>query len=347
MNINTIYYLVPDIYSGKIRYTELIKAFMKGKAQSYLSNKKSNPSKAVGGIKVMYQHIEILNRNGFNAVALKMGEYEGNVFDLPVRFVDFNKIKNSIKSNDVVVSTEFSPYDGLNFPNAYKLMFMQNWINIKSRLHEKDQDKSYFDLGYDEVMTCGDYCTKQVSDIMKIPAATLTNGIDHKIFFPNEKARIPGRVLVLSRKNYQDFLKIRDSLDIPVDFRVIDGLTQQEIVKEYQQADIFLATGYPEGFGLPPLEAMSCGCVVVGFTGVGALEYMLHDDTALAAPDGDTSQAAAHLKRVLTNLDLKERLRMAGHAKSREYSLAMMESKVVNYFKQINERIMQSRQKES
>ena len=28
-----------------------------------------------------------------------------------------------------------------------------------------------------------------------------------------------------------------------------------------------------EGFGLPPLEAMASGCLVVGFTGFGGLEY--------------------------------------------------------------------------
>jgi glycosyltransferase involved in cell wall biosynthesis len=37
---------------------------------------------------------------------------------------------------------------------------------------------------------------------------------------------------------------------------------------------MFLALGYPEGLSLPPLEAMKSGCIVLGYSGYGGLEYM-------------------------------------------------------------------------
>jgi glycosyltransferase involved in cell wall biosynthesis len=43
-------------------------------------------------------------------------------------------------------------------------------------------------------------------------------------------------------------------------------------------AHIFLGTGFPEGFALPPLEAMAAGCVPVGFGGLGGFEYMRNPD---------------------------------------------------------------------
>lgn len=54
----------------------------------------------------------------------------------------------------------------------------------------------------------------------------------------------------------------------------IDHLSAREVAAHLQNAHIFLATGFPEGFGLPPLEAMACGCLVAGFTGMGGWEYM-------------------------------------------------------------------------
>jgi glycosyltransferase involved in cell wall biosynthesis len=35
-----------------------------------------------------------------------------------------------------------------------------------------------------------------------------------------------------------------------------------------------MATGFPEGLALPPLEAMACGCLVAGFAGLGAWDYL-------------------------------------------------------------------------
>jgi len=40
-----------------------------------------------------------------------------------------------------------------------------------------------------------------------------------------------------------------------------------------QDSLMFLSFGYPEGFSLPPAEAMSCGCIVAGYHGMGGREY--------------------------------------------------------------------------
>ena len=54
----------------------------------------------------------------------------------------------------------------------------------------------------------------------------------------------------------------------------VENLPPEGVARALRGADVFLATGFPEGFGLPPLEAMACGCVVAGFTGMGGWDYM-------------------------------------------------------------------------
>lgn len=59
---------------------------------------------------------------------------------------------------------------------------------------------------------------------------------------------------------------------------------QHELRKLYNQASIFLAPSWAEGWPLPPAEAMMCGAAVVATDIGGHQEYAYHGDTALLAP---------------------------------------------------------------
>jgi glycosyltransferase involved in cell wall biosynthesis len=149
----------------------------------------------------------------------------------------------------------------------------------------------------------------------------VTNGIDQTRFFSTPHKRVAKRVLALSRKHPDDLQKIISmAAHMDFDFQIVDGLTEDELIHEYQRADIFLATGYPEGLPLPPLEAMNCGCVVVGFTGGGGQEYMLDGETALVAEDGDCQELASKLE-LLLDITFKEKIREAGFKKAQQYTL--------------------------
>ena len=41
-----------------------------------------------------------------------------------------------------------------------------------------------------------------------------------------------------------------------------------------QSSTIFISFGHPEGFGLPLAEAASCGCYLIGYSGLGGKEIM-------------------------------------------------------------------------
>jgi glycosyltransferase involved in cell wall biosynthesis len=333
--MGTIYYIIPDLYKREFVFTNFCKAVWRGQLNNYLKNNVfSKPKhKPVGGIKVFYQHCIMLKEIGYEVYPLVMGDYVGNFFGFEIEMKHIKGIGYNLNKNDIVVSSEFFPYQGLQFKNATKILFMQNWINLERRLSDSDRGKSYFDLGHDYVITCGTYCSEMVYKKMGIKATTITNGIDQDKFFDAPELRVEGRVLVLSRKNPHDLKKIINILKYKhVDFRIVDGLTQRELIKEYQQADVFLATGYPEGLPLPPLEAMNCGCVVVGFTGGGANEYMIDNVTALVAQDGDCSAAASKLLEILNNKKLKESIRSNGMEKAKTYSLDNTRQNLSNFY---------------
>jgi glycosyltransferase involved in cell wall biosynthesis len=73
-----------------------------------------------------------------------------------------------------------------------------------------------------------------------------------------------------------------------------------------------------EGFGLPPLQAMAAGVPVVA-TRTGAIPEIL-DDAALLVDVGDHDALADAVGRVLSDCELRERLRLAGLARSSSFT---------------------------
>lgn len=66
----------------------------------------------------------------------------------------------------------------------------------------------------------------------------------------------------------------------------IQGLDRAGVAAALRSCHVFLATGFPEGCPLPPLEAMACGCLCVGFTGFGGWDYMRQVEPEGFAPHG-------------------------------------------------------------
>ena len=82
----------------------------------------------------------------------------------------------------------------------------------------------------------------------------------------------------------------------------IDGLDEADVARLLGESAIFLSTCNDEGFGLPPLEAGASGCVVVGYTGYAAREFML-PEYCYPITQGDVLGFARTLERVIAEFD--------------------------------------------
>jgi alpha-1,3-rhamnosyl/mannosyltransferase len=80
-------------------------------------------------------------------------------------------------------------------------------------------------------------------------------------------------------------------------------------------------TAYPsraEGFGLPPLEAMACGCPVVASDATSLPEVV--GDAGLLVPPDDVDALAEAIGRVLAEPELRSRLAVAGRERAKGFS---------------------------
>jgi glycosyltransferase involved in cell wall biosynthesis len=85
----------------------------------------------------------------------------------------------------------------------------------------------------------------------------------------------------------------------------------------YRAADAFVFPSLYEGFGLPPVEAMACGCPVLSSTG-GALKETIGRAAGLLDPE-NIGQIQAQLARIATDSGWRGHLREAGLARAREF----------------------------
>ncbi|MEY2427657.1 MAG: hypothetical protein QOJ40_542 [Verrucomicrobiota bacterium] len=96
------------------------------------------------------------------------------------------------------------------------------------------------------------------------------------------------------------------------------GFVSNEVLPDlYRAADVFVYPSLYEGFGLPPVEAMACGCPVIS-SARGSLGEVMGDAAIIIDPEN--IQAIAEQLRILATDDaLKNRLRATGLAQARKF----------------------------
>ena len=102
------------------------------------------------------------------------------------------------------------------------------------------------------------------------------------------------------------------------DIKVLGYVSEEQKTFLYQQATLLAFPSRYEGFGMPPLEAMSLGLPVVT-TNVSSLPEVVGDAAVLVNPDSATELSQA-IGQVLADDGLRQRLITAGLAQSKKFN---------------------------
>ncbi|MCB2184112.1 MAG: glycosyltransferase [Desulfobulbaceae bacterium] len=140
---------------------------------------------------------------------------------------------------------------------------------------------------------------------------------------PARKTSIP-----ITHYKYDDvvFTKFKEVFaakypDCPLEFEKYPVLPQHEFAGALRKHKYYLSLSCMEGFGLPMLEAMSSGCVAVGWDAGGSSEYARHGRNCMIARYGDFEALADYLYLVLNNHRRAEKLAQKGFNTSRKFDI--------------------------
>ena len=110
------------------------------------------------------------------------------------------------------------------------------------------------------------------------------------------------------------------SYHIPFPHRDVGIITNQNRLAElYSTAEVFLDGSNFQGFGRIALEAMACGTACVLTNVGGVTEYAQDGENCLLVPPKQPNAFADAILAILTNRDLKERLRTGGLRTVQDY----------------------------
>ena len=124
-----------------------------------------------------------------------------------------------------------------------------------------------------------------------------------------------------------------DRLGIGARSKLIGRVSDEELIAYYQQATVFVFPSLYEGFGLPVLEAMGCGCPVI-CSSLSSLPEVAGDAALLIDPK-DSGQLAADLSRVLESPALQGELRARGVARAGQFSWDRTASATVEVYQRL------------
>jgi glycosyltransferase involved in cell wall biosynthesis len=184
--------------------------------------------------------------------------------------------------NDLLVIPEVWGNAIERHPGIRKLIFNQNayytFMNGDETL-PSPAPLQPAETGVIGILTVSDDSAEVLAETFpKLPVAQLCYEVDAGLF-PFTTAK-QSQIAFMPRKHPDEArqvlntLALRGALD-GFEVIAIDGVSEHEAARILRESLIFLSFGYPEGFSLPPAEAMACGCLTIGYHGMGAREYML------------------------------------------------------------------------
>lgn len=150
-----------------------------------------------------------------------------------------------------------------------------------------------------------------------------------------EDAKLKDAVLVLTgAKDPKVFghLNVADGEGV----RAVGFVSDAELRALYEHALALVFPSYYEGFGLPPLEAMTCGCPVIISDQPALLEVC--GDAALTCQADDTKAIARHMRALAEDSGLRERLAQAGSERAKRFTWEAAARALLDYCLSLDER---------
>lgn len=228
-------------------------------------------------------------------------------------------------------TTVFDVYK-LDAAKGKKVHFIQDyevWDN------EKYSKKAYL-LPLKKIVI-STWINKKLEDNLGIgPFPIIYNGIDHQIFHKvsKEKRGEKYSFLMLNHKlakkgvangisSYEEIADrfpncvlrmfgMCDSANLPDYIEYYQNPSQEQLLDLYSQSDIFIFPSIEEGWGLTPLEAMACGCVVVGTNTGFVIDLGIHNENMMISEPGDVVGMTRNIEQLITDSNLMEVLKQNG-----------------------------------
>lgn len=261
------------------------------------------------------------------------------------------------KARKIVTLCDVMPFRHPEFYSKYTLSYIINGIKEALRIA-------------DGVITISEFSKKDIGEVFNYNASqiyVIYIGIDRNIFSKKDVPRLIKQEYILyvgglaPRKGLiyllKAFSKIKDKLlnklvlidalgwndsrinKLINEYKLSDRIllkkadTTDEMVSYYNYADVLVFSSLYEGFGLPPLEAMACGCPVITSNNSSLQE--IYKGSALLVDPKNTRSLADKILEVVNKNKLRSKMIENGLALSAKLTQEKMVKNTLKAYEKI------------
>ena len=156
--------------------------------------------------------------------------------------------------------------------------------------------------------------------------------------FDAVRSDVPHRLVIVGARGwmYDEIFQLHDELGLGDRVRFIGFVPgHDKLAAFYRNADLFVYPSFYEGFGLPVLEAMKCGCPVVTSKASSIVE--IAEDAALLADADDWRALAEQMMRALSDDSLREELSRKGRERAAAFSWKRAAGQTLEVYRKVVE----------
>lgn len=325
----------------------------------------------VGGVKQIYRQVEILRKNGINAfvvhrkIGFKVKWFEN---DVAIKYFPaiFHKIDKQRKTKLYYKLKYF--FKGLfmnnNMPELNSILVFPETLvtHIPPNLFEQDkvifnqncyytfneykEGKNNYGVYQDKKTLLTIVVSQDSKEYLEykfedLSVVRISLGINEKFCYDEEKKK---QIAFMPRKLPTDLLQLKLLLKDRKVFQdwnwvAIDNKTECEVAEILKESAIYLSTNHIEGFGLPPAEAMACGCYVIGYTGNGGKEYFKKEFSS-CIESGNILDFAKEIENIVmtfndNSLTIKKKGKLASCYIRENYNVLIEERDIMNIWQRL------------
>jgi glycosyltransferase involved in cell wall biosynthesis len=308
-----------------------------------------------GGNKLIFEYANRLKKRGHEIQIIVVFDKEIDWFPLQVEVKSLFDLRWIRKRTNILVATFWpTAYLSFLFPAKKRCYLVLGW---EAEYYRGPLLPYLVLLSFKlplQLMAISDFLIKKTKEIVPKKDIYLAPvGIDRNLFSPMKITKDPQSIRILSvisayqrykgldnlimlikklKKKYGKKFRFillsyeRKSIDQCFD-EFISNVSNERLVEEYRRADLFLAASRVEGFFIPGLEAMACGCPVVTTDSGGVREYAKKGYNCLMATDPSEMLEKKMVETVLSNYRLRNKLVKNGLETARQFDWSISSRK--------------------
>lgn len=261
-----------------------------------------------GGIKTLYRHVHRLEAMGFDARIVHQkhpfrATWHG--YEAPALWLSE---RPSFRPEDVLVIPEVMPQvmqQTARF-SGERVVIALSWSPTYWNL---PPGQTWAGYGIGRVITKSPLIQEYVRWSMGIEATLIHEYVTPERYYFDRGAKRP-KICYLTRKErsaawLHQVLYAKGDPFSRFEWMPLRELSEEEYARNLREATVYVTTNMQEGMNTSVLEAMACGCLVVGYSGVGGGVYMKPEgptQNCILVENGNVPALGRRLESVLRDL---------------------------------------------